>query len=82
MLMARMASARMPDEQRRARRGPARLPETRAICAPNGSRPSRAIANSSRMHAAITASVQTVMAIAESMRKMLPSVLPSACLMM
>ncbi len=49
---------------------------------PNGSRPSRAIANSSRMQAAITASVQTVIAIAESIRKTLPSVLPSACLMM
>ncbi len=49
---------------------------------PNGSRPSRAIANSSRIQEAITASVQTLMAIAESIRNTLPTVLPSACLMM
>ena len=52
------------------------------MCVPNGSRPSRAIANSSRMQEAITASVQTEMAIAESTRNTLPTVLPSACLMM
>src|ERR1700733_6519770 len=57
-------------------------PDTRAMCEPAGSLPSRAIENSMRMHAVITASVHTVIAIAESIRKMLPSVLPSACLMM
>ena len=62
--------------------GTLRRPETRAMWVPNGSRPSRAIANSSRMHDAITASVQTVIAIAESIRNTLPTVLPSACLMM
>src|SRR5579859_214874 len=57
-------------------------PETRAIWDPNGSRPSRAIENSIRMQAVQTASVQTVIAIAESIRNTLPVVLPSACLTM
>src|ERR1700734_1171801 len=62
--------------------GTLRVPETCAIAEPNGSRPSRAIENNMRMQAVMTASVQTVIAIAESTRKTLPGVLPSACLMM
>ena len=62
--------------------GTLRRPDTRAIALPKGSRPSRAIANIRRMHAVSTASVQTVIAIAESTRKTSPSVLPSACLTM
>ena len=62
--------------------GTLRRPETRAIALPNGRRPSRAIANSSRMHAVSIASVQTVIASAQSIRNTLPVVFPSACLTM
>src|ERR1700729_1948220 len=55
-------------------------PDTRATEEPNGSRPSRAIENSIRMQAVQTARVHTVMAIADAIRNMLPTVLPSACL--
>ena len=81
MLMARMASASNPTTSA-GTTGTRRVPDTRAMWVPKGRRPSRAIANSSRMQPAITARVQTEIASAESTRKTLPIVLPSACLMM
>ena len=81
-LMAEDDQRAEADEQRRHDRHAAR-PETRAMCVPNGRRPSRAIENSMRMQAAHHGQACTrVIAIAESIRNTLPVVLPSACLMM
>jgi hypothetical protein len=49
---------------------------------PNGSRPSRAIENSIRMHAVCTARQQTVIAMPEQARKTSPSPDPSVPLTM
>ena len=81
MLIASSTIARMPTTSA-GTIGTLPRPDTRATCGPNGRRLSRAIANIMRMHDVCTARQQTVIAIAESIRKMLPTVSPSACLTM
>lgn len=56
------------------------FPETRAMARPNGSRWSRAIENSIRMQAVCTARQQTVIAMAEQVRKTSPTPGPSVLL--
>src|SRR3954454_4302860 len=81
MLMANRTIARMPTTMA-GTIGTFPRPETRATWGPNGSLSSRAMANIMRMHDVWTARQHTVIAMAESMRKTLPTVLPSASLTM
>src|ERR1700744_1412520 len=81
--LARLTASRMSEQtptNSAGMIGTRARPDTRASEDPNGSRPSRAIENSIRIHAVQTARQHTGMAIAEAIRKMFPRVFPSASL--